>query len=298
MSTKQLGIHDDILHKEADYAVKRLLLSSNGPPTAVFNALHQSTLNVTLMLAYNYRIEDPEDPFLAKIFELITISIENNDHINDHRAFLPFTMSIVDWWKQKYKQLVRIGTELRPTVLQQLASHGLKSDRECLTKVLDAIRDGKDIDDETVRSLCCKCCIKCTYESCSDICMINYVVELVAAGTGTTAVAMTWVLVILCNQPNDQEKIQAEIDAFIKIHDRIPTFNDRDHLPLFMSAIKECMRLRPIAPLALAHQAADDGNYIRNCLPAIYAMSHCEEKLLVGDTLFLKGPFFDQISMP
>lgn len=156
VAPKQLSIHDEILHKEADYAVKRLLASSNGPPTAVFNALHQSTLNVTLMLGFNYRIEDPEDPFLAKIFDLITISIDSNEHLYDRRAFFPITMTLVDWWKQTYKKLVRVGKEIRPMVLQELARHGSDSDRECLFQVVDAIRDGKDIDDEAVRSLCCK----------------------------------------------------------------------------------------------------------------------------------------------
>ena len=274
VSPKQLSVHDDILHKEADYAVKQLLSSSNKPPLAIFNLMHQSTLNVTLMLAFNYRIEDPEDPFLAKILDLITKSIENNESLYDLRAFMPFIMGIVDWWKQTHKDLIRTRTETHAAVLERLVRHGLESDSECLAKVVFAVRDGEDIDDEAVGSICCKCSTNCIH---ADELLIHdhELVELLAAGTGTTAVAMTWMLVILCNHPNDQEKLQAEIDAFIKAHGRIPLFNDHEHLPLLMSAIKESLRFRPIAPLALGRQVADDGNYaysfILHCIQCLIA---------------------------
>ncbi|KAI7881896.1 cytochrome P450 [Lichtheimia hyalospora FSU 10163] len=279
VSPKQLSAHDDILHKEADYTVKQLLASSNKPPLAIFNLLHQSTLNVTLMLAFNYRIEDPEDPLLAKLLDLITISVDNNESLYDPHAFMPFIMGIVDWWKQTQKNLIRMSTEMRPAVIERLIRHGLESDSECLAKTVYAIRDGEDIDDEAVGSIC---------------------FELLAAGSPTTAVAMTWILVILCNHPNDQEKLQAEIDAFIKIHGRIPLFNDHEHLPLLMSAIKESLRLRPIAPLALGRQVSDDVHCRGYFIPKgtivrsnVYAMNH-DPKLYPNPDRFVVDRFLDK----
>ncbi|KAJ8658609.1 hypothetical protein O0I10_005649 [Lichtheimia ornata] len=97
------------------------------------------------------------------------------------------------------------------------------------------------------------------------------VFELVAVATVTTAAATVWVLVTLCNQPKE---IQAEIDAFIKTH-------GREHLLLFMSAIKECLCLHHIAPLALIRQTSDDVTCRSYFIPKgtilrqkIYVMNH------------------------
>ena len=48
--------------------------------------------------------------------------------------------------------------------------------------------------------------------------------------------------------PEVQKKAQAEIDAVIG-HDRLPTFQDRDHLPYIGAICLELLRWMPVGPL-------------------------------------------------
>jgi cytochrome P450 len=77
-------------------------------------------------------------------------------------------------------------------------------------------------------------------------------------GMDTTATATGWNLAILCHYPEVQEKISAEIDSFIRIHDRLPDFKDRESIPYSISVMKECMRFRPFTPFGAAHTVQKD----------------------------------------
>lgn len=155
MSSKSLSNHlDDILDKEADCVVDRLL--SNDEPVSVLKEIQWSALNVNLMLGFGYRIDHPEDPFFEQLIDLITVSVQHADPTFDRREFLPFIMGLVDWWHQKSKKLAWYMTQVRAPIMQKLIRHGLDGDTECLAKKLHAMKDGKDVDDETVISTCCK----------------------------------------------------------------------------------------------------------------------------------------------
>lgn len=69
-------------------------------------------------------------------------------------------------------------------------------------------------------------------------------------------------MIILCNHPEDQKSLQSDIDAFTSVHKRIPTFDEHEHLPLVMSTLKECIRIRSIAPLGLSRISVSDGIYV------------------------------------
>lgn len=74
----------------------------------------------------------------------------------------------------------------------------------------------------------------------------------------TTATAISWDIATLCHYPDVQEKIAAEIDDFIRVHNRLPEFKDRENLPYSISVMKECMRHRPISPFGAAHTVEKD----------------------------------------
>jgi cytochrome P450 len=88
-------------------------------------------------------------------------------------------------------------------------------------------------------------------------------------GMDTSATALGWDIAILCNYPEVQEKISAEIDGFIRLHERLPDFKDRESIPYCISVMKECMRFRPITPFGAAHTVQEDSK-----LQAIY--DRCE----------------------
>lgn len=83
---------------------------------------------------------------------------------------------------------------------------------------------------------------------------------MIVAITDPTAASITWSLALLCANPQAQRRLQDEIDTFLgRHHGQMPTFGDYAEFPLLMSAIKECLRVRSIAPFVLPHEASEDG---------------------------------------
>ena len=67
--------------------------------------------------------------------------------------------------------------------------------------------------------------------------------------------------------PEIQKRAQAELDAVIGPR-RLPTFADKDKLPYIAALIKECLRWRPVVPLALVHLSIQEDEYKGYRIPA------------------------------
>ena len=83
--------------------------------------------------------------------------------------------------------------------------------------------------------------------------------ELIYPGHHLVAYSIAWIIAILCCYPETQKKLQTEIDEFITVHKRIPTFDDRECLPYLASVQKECLRYRPVSSMGIAHGISEDG---------------------------------------
>ncbi|OJA11823.1 hypothetical protein AZE42_07786 [Rhizopogon vesiculosus] len=88
--------------------------------------------------------------------------------------------------------------------------------------------------------------------------------EFLVAGSATTYVAIITVLMAAACFPEEQAKVQAELDAVIGRH-RAPTFSDQESLPRLQAFISEALRWRPLVPNGLPHCTTKDGDY---CIPA------------------------------
>lgn len=80
---------------------------------------------------------------------------------------------------------------------------------------------------------------------------------LVAAGSDTTMVSLTWALSLLLNNKEALRKARQELDAIIG-RDRQVKENDLKDLPYIQAIIKETLRLYPSSPLSLPHEAMED----------------------------------------
>ena len=83
----------------------------------------------------------------------------------------------------------------------------------------------------------------------NDLCM-----DLLLAGTDTSAQTVSWTLLLLANRPEIQAKVHEELERVIG-HDALPTVDDRTRLPYTFACLAESMRYRTIGPLAVPHQA-------------------------------------------
>ena len=96
---------------------------------------------------------------------------------------------------------------------------------------------------------------------------------------------MSSFLLAMTAYPEVQRKCQAELDAVVG-NDRLPTFEDRDHLPYLSAMLKEVIRWGPTAPLGVPHcieqDDVHDGYFvpkgsiiIANIWYALYSVVQC-----------------------
>ncbi|KAG1718436.1 cytochrome P450 [Suillus lakei] len=78
-----------------------------------------------------------------------------------------------------------------------------------------------------------------------------------AAGFNTTTIAICTVLMAAACFPEEQAKVQAELDVVVGRH-REPTFADEKSLPRLHAFISEALRWRPLVPSGLAHQTTKE----------------------------------------
>ena len=71
----------------------------------------------------------------------------------------------------------------------------------------------------------------------------------------------------MASYPAVQARAQAELDAVLG-QERLPTRADRAQLPYVDAVLKECMRWRPILPLALPHLVLEEDEYRGWRIPA------------------------------
>ncbi|KAG2125139.1 cytochrome P450 [Suillus clintonianus] len=93
-----------------------------------------------------------------------------------------------------------------------------------------------------------------------------------SAGSETTSSAILTVFMAAACFPEEQAKVQAELDAVIGRH-RAPTFADRESLPCLQAFISEALRWRPPLPNgAVAHRTTHDVIWATHqenyCIPA------------------------------
>ncbi|KAF5342840.1 hypothetical protein D9758_013372 [Tetrapyrgos nigripes] len=100
------------------------------------------------------------------------------------------------------------------------------------------------------------------------------------AGSQTTAGALTVFMLAMRLYPNVMKKAQAEIDAVVG-RDRLPTFEDRDHLPYIQAIVQEVLRWRPLVPLGVPRRVMKDDFYEGYFIPKgslvlgnIWALNH------------------------
>src|SRR6267154_4478613 len=99
-------------------------------------------------------------------------------------------------------------------------------------------------------------------------------------GADTTASVMAWWPLAMLVYPETQARAQAELDAVVG-RARLPTFADHPLLPYTRAMVKELLRWRTVAPMALPHRVMEDdwyeGMFIPKgtiCIPNVRYMNH------------------------
>lgn len=103
------------------------------------------------------------------------------------------------------------------------------------------------------------------------------------AGADTSMAALTVFVLAMVLHPEVMRKAQAEIDRVVG-RDRLPTSADHEHLPYIGALVKETLRWKPVAPLAVPRRVMEDdiyeGYFIPRgsiIIPNVWAMCHDPE---------------------
>ncbi|MFS7972563.1 putative cytochrome P450 [Helianthus anomalus] len=80
---------------------------------------------------------------------------------------------------------------------------------------------------------------------------------IITAGFDSTAVTLTWAIVLLLNNPETLKRAQEELDLHVG-RKRLVDESDIKNLFYLQAIIKETLRLYPPAPISLLHQSTED----------------------------------------
>ncbi|EJT98958.1 cytochrome P450 [Dacryopinax primogenitus] len=113
--------------------------------------------------------------------------------------------------------------------------------------------------------------------------------SIYSAGSDTSVAAIQTFLAAMVLYPDVQRKSQAELDAVVG-RDRLPTINDREHLPYCAAIVQEILRWHPVTPLALPHVLEQDELFEGYLMPKgavllgnVWAMSRDERVYPLAD---------------
>uniref|UniRef100_A0ACB8F9U1 Uncharacterized protein n=1 Tax=Sphaerodactylus townsendi TaxID=933632 RepID=A0ACB8F9U1_9SAUR len=87
--------------------------------------------------------------------------------------------------------------------------------------------------------------------------LLMTVADIFGAGVETTTTVLKWSVLYLLHYPEVQQKIQEELDQTVGF-DRYPQLSDRQHMPYLEATIREVLRIRPVSPLLIPHEALTD----------------------------------------
>ncbi|KAG9310416.1 cytochrome P450 [Chiua virens] len=116
--------------------------------------------------------------------------------------------------------------------------------------------------------------------------------NLFAAGSETSAVAITNMILAAACYPETQRKVQEELDEVVG-KDRLPTWADSELLPQVHAFVLEALRWRPVTPIGFAHRATRDIVWKGQCIPAGATVIGCHWAISQDPVAFPDPDTFD-----
>ncbi|ORZ02475.1 cytochrome P450 [Syncephalastrum racemosum] len=234
LAPKFVDKFSEVMWHEADDLVSRLVADQDGlDPLKTFQF---TSMNIILTTCLGKRAKNMDDPLFRNVVAVVDEGMKLCGADNDMSTFLPI-IDIFDVFVRKERGFRDFVEKKRNPLFRRLLKEALEGDSDCLLKSMYDQKDEFELDDDNI------------------LVAMN---DLIAAGADTIGVTLTWQTAILCHYPEVQKKIQAEVDAFIKEHGRLPSFAERNSFPYLISVHKECFRYKPTTPFGLLHSTTED----------------------------------------
>ncbi|KAF5366421.1 hypothetical protein D9758_009789 [Tetrapyrgos nigripes] len=214
-----------------EHLARRFLKRVLNSPEELLDHCFQHSGAIILRVAYGYEVEEKNDPFV----HIANTAMDNFNKATAPGAFLvnqmPILLNVPDWfpgagwkklgksWAKDYWAMVDIPFEY---VKKGLAD-GTAGDSFTAKWLKQNILPQEELDLKFAAS------------------------SMFGAGGETSAVTFYVFFLAMCMHPEIQKRAQEEIDGVVG-HDRLPTFEDRIHLPYVEAICKETMRYHAVVP--------------------------------------------------
>ncbi|XP_075119639.1 cytochrome P450 1A1-like [Leptodactylus fuscus] len=269
---------------EASDLVNRMeQLSKNHGKFNPFPLITLTVANVVCALCFGNRNNHNDKEFL-RIIEI------NNDVQKASGAglladFIPIFKFLPSKELKELKKFVQSFNDfIAKSVQEHYASHDENNIRD-ITDALIKLCNDKDKTDK---------CDKLSNEQ-----IISTVIDIFGAGFETISSGLLWCMLYLLKYPNNQEKIQKEIDEIIGTS-RSPRFEDRKNLHYTEAFINEVLRHSSFVPFTIPHCTAMDTNLNGYYIPKdtsvfinMYQVNHDQTVWRDAD-LFIPERFLDK----
>ncbi|KAG1159852.1 hypothetical protein G6F37_004516 [Rhizopus arrhizus] len=225
----------NILEAEADNLMDRLRdMSGDGKALDCYKHLQLASLNFILRVTAATRLESVEDPTFQSISDLCHYAMIYSGVTGDLVSYIP-SLAWIDRLKGTREKMQALINNQRDPIISKLIEEAMKKEDESLIKELYKMKEKGTIDDDDI------------YVS--------------MTGSDPITVALYWTLAILSQQPQVQENLIKELDAWKARNsaDAVPHFyQDIDQFPYMLCVQKEVQRFRPSTIFGLPHMTTDD----------------------------------------
>ncbi|KAG2210501.1 hypothetical protein INT47_002443 [Mucor saturninus] len=236
IAPSQIELHMASIQDEAKKLVDALLETSEKTNVGIFpfKDLQLYIMNTVALIGFGRTFPAKDDPTFIDVSSTIDEGFKLSGVECDMANYLPI-FTIHNYLTGIRKVLIKYLAERRDPVFGSLIKEAYHADGPNLVKYLK--ENGYDLSEEET---------------------LVIFSDLTGAGTDTNSVYLCWTIAIMCNYPEAQKRIAAEIDNFVERHGRLPLFSERLELPFCISAMKECMRYKPITAFGIPHLANED----------------------------------------
>ncbi|XP_072044009.1 cytochrome P450 1A1-like [Amphiura filiformis] len=233
---------ENIVHDVTDRIGKRID-EHHGKPIDPKHVVCLGIYNILgrLCFAHKYELDDPRITWFIRMsresFEALGVGMVAD--------FIPALRFIPTPGVQKVKQIMK---ETLSFYYDELRLHRESFDPGNIRDILDSmLLAQKEILDEGGDLV----------ESLTDTHLVGTVGDLFDAGTETTIITLHWILAIMAEYPEIQNKVAMEIEEVIG-RDRPSFIEDRGRLPYTEATMMEILRFSSIAPLGVTHSTTCD----------------------------------------
>ncbi|KAI7858756.1 cytochrome P450 [Circinella umbellata] len=198
--------------------------------------LMRASVNFIFLTTFSFRTTSIEDPIFKEGYSIVNSIMS----FTGFKHSIPNLLPLLSFTRHFTNASQEIGNQLINHVapyFSKLIDEALKADGENMAKLLNnEINGGRDGE----------------YTQ-----LYTVMIDLLMAGSDTSAVTLDWAFLILSTKPDIQKKIQQEIDAFVEKNGRLPEMWERDSVPYLTAVQKECMRIRPTTPFGVPHESTE-----------------------------------------